>query len=151
MHQKVHGSCRYQPKHYCPGRTCTRDRKIYTNSKRKNQGDNKYITIQTIATSLDCGNCIQHSILAKLLSPQRRHTQHIKACSYRLLNWGKTHFLSHFDDSCLQLSLYQPAIQEKNKPFEWLGRVISFNRIFQLYQKKVHLHAKSTCECFLYI
>jgi len=29
----------------------------------------------------------------------------------------KPHFLSHFDGSCWQLSLHQPAIQGKNKPF----------------------------------
>jgi len=71
-----------------------------------------------------------------------RHTKNPLKGNCRVLSWQislvlidypfgeKTHFLSHFDGSCWQLSLYQLAIQGKNKPFEWLGRVISFNRIF---------------------
>jgi len=58
------------------------------------------------------------------------------------------HFLSHFDGSCWQLSLHQSAGQGKNKPFEWLGRVISFNRIIQLYQKKAHSHANKHVRMF---
>ena len=65
--------------------------------------------------------------------------------------WEVNNFLSHFYGSCWQLSLYQPVVQGSKKPFEWLGRVISFNRIFSAVSEKAHSHAKSTCECFLYI
>jgi hypothetical protein len=76
MHQETHGSDGYKPQHYCPGQTRTIDREIYKNGKRKNQGNDKYITIRTIDTLSDCGNCIQRSILAKLLSSQGATLSH---------------------------------------------------------------------------
>jgi len=44
--------------------------------------------------------------------------------------------LSHFDGSFWQTSLYQLAIQGGNKPFEWLGWLISSNRIFPAVSEK---------------
>ena len=74
-----------------------------------------------------------------------------KACSYRVSNWGKNtcyHISMAVAGSCWQLSLYQPAIQGKNKPFEWLGRVISLNRIFPAVSEKMHSHAKKHMRMF---
>jgi len=44
--------------------------------------------------------------------------------------------LSHFDGTYWQLPLYQPAVQGSKKPFEWLGWLISSNRIFPAVSEK---------------
>jgi len=48
----------------------------------------------------------------------------------------KTHFLSHFDGSCWQLSLSWSAGHGKSKPFGWSGGFISFNGLFTAVSEK---------------
>jgi len=50
--------------------------------------------------------------------------------------WAANNLLSHFDGSFWQLSLYLLAVQGSKKPFEWLGRLISSNRIFPAVSEK---------------
>jgi len=66
--------------------------------------------------------------------------------------WEVNNFLSHLDGSCWQLSLYQPVVQGSKKPFEWLGWLISSNRIFPAVSEKSSFACKKTrANVFLHI
>jgi len=61
-----------------------------------------------------------------------------------VFHFGSKQLFVTFCGSCWQLSLYQPEIQGKNKPFEWLGWLISSNHIFPAVSEKSVFACKRT-------